>query len=69
MLSKRERVLVHLLTQAADVVPDVVLYLRQLGLRLLGHLDDVVGGVDVSLANNQGRFVIVQLSDDRPGNW
>ena len=38
MLSEAESVAIDLLAEAADIVPDLVIYLGQLLLRFLGHL-------------------------------
>ena len=48
MLGQSERVIIDLLAQTADVVPDLVIYLRQLLLGLLRHLHYVELGVDVT---------------------
>lgn len=68
MLSQPECVFVQLPTKPTHVVPDVVLNLRQLGLRFFGNLDHVEGGIDVTLSYNQG-LSRIQLSDDGSGYW
>ena len=48
VLGQTERVVVNLLAQAADVVPDLVLDLGQLLLGLLRDLDHIKLGIDVA---------------------
>ena len=47
-MSEAESVAIDLLAEAADIVPDLVIYLGQLLLRFLGHLHYVKLGVYVT---------------------
>ena len=59
MLGQSERVIVDLLAQAADVVPDLVLDLGQLLLCLLRHLNHIELRVDVTCGRDRVTYCIM----------
>lgn len=64
MLGQTEGVIVHLLTQATYVVTDLVVDLCKFSFGFFSDLNDIVGGVDVTLPDDEWFLTLRQLPDD-----